>query len=273
MQFSDVLVPTTRTNASQSVTVGDTTPVIAQSGLPIQMTSAGVIGALVVFKQSQIWQITGDPATSNLSENYITLTTGCIAPRSIVQGPFGVFFAGQDAPYILNFLGTLVPLSSRPGTDFRLTSRCRFRTPQNRRGFHQRNDRDDPVGRHRKPRNDRRRLRHGDIRLQYTSASGFSCGTTFALTSATLAQFASTTSAQLAGIIPDETGSGSLVFASSPALAGTPANNQAQNKQTDDIARILRLNPRQIRQLHDEISGEGLGFHEIMERAKDMFNL
>ncbi|WP_147309846.1 hypothetical protein [Paraburkholderia sp. BL6669N2] len=54
---------------------------------------------------------------------------------------------------------------------------------------------------------------------------------------------------------------------------GTPANNQAQNKQTDDIARILRLNPRQIRQLHDEISGEGLGFHEIMERAKDMFNL
>ncbi|PRX32259.1 hypothetical protein B0G75_104280 [Paraburkholderia sp. BL18I3N2] len=118
LQFSDVLVPTTRTNASQSVTVGDTTPIIAQSGLPIQTTSAGVIGALVVFKQSQIWQITGDPATSNLSENYITLTTGCIAPRSIVQGPFGVFFAGQDAPYILNFLGTLVPLSSRPGTDF-----------------------------------------------------------------------------------------------------------------------------------------------------------
>ncbi|PRX32251.1 hypothetical protein B0G75_104272 [Paraburkholderia sp. BL18I3N2] len=58
--------------------------------------------------------------------------------------------------------------------------------------------------------------------LQYTSASGLSCGTTFALTSGTLAQFASTTSAQLAGIIPDETGSGSLVFASSPALAGTP---------------------------------------------------
>lgn len=118
LQFSDVLAPTTRTNASQAVTVGDTTPVIAQSGLPIQTTSAGVIGALVVFKQSQIWQITGDPATNNLGENYISLTTGCIAPRSIVQGPFGIFFAGIDAPYILNFLGTLVPLSSRPGTDF-----------------------------------------------------------------------------------------------------------------------------------------------------------
>lgn len=118
LQFSDVLAPTTRTNASQAVTVGDTTPVIAQSGLPIQTTSAGVIGALVVFKQSQIWQITGDPATNNLAENYISLTTGCAAPRSVVQGPFGIFFAGNDAPYILNFLGTLVPLSSRPGTDF-----------------------------------------------------------------------------------------------------------------------------------------------------------
>lgn len=118
LPFSDVLAPTTRTNASQSVTVGDTTAITAQSGLPIQTTSAGVIGALVVFKPNQIWQITGDPTTSNLAENYISLTTGCIAPRSVVQGPFGIFFAGQDAPYILNFLGSLVPLSSRPGTDF-----------------------------------------------------------------------------------------------------------------------------------------------------------
>ncbi|SAL62571.1 hypothetical protein AWB70_05722 [Caballeronia cordobensis] len=54
---------------------------------------------------------------------------------------------------------------------------------------------------------------------------------------------------------------------------GTPGNNQAQNKQTNDIARILRLTPGQARQLHDEISGEGLGYHEIMERAKDMFDL
>ena len=116
--FSDVLVPTTRTNATQSVTVGDTTPITAFSGLPVQTTSAGVIGALVIFKASQIWQLTGDTTTNNLALNYITLTTGCSSPRSVVQGPFGIFFAGLDAPYILNFLGTLVPLSSRPGTDF-----------------------------------------------------------------------------------------------------------------------------------------------------------
>lgn len=43
-----------------------------------------------------------------------------------------------------------------------------------------------------------------------------------ALTSGTLAQFASTTSSQLAGVISDETGSGALVFATSPTLV-TPA--------------------------------------------------
>lgn len=58
--------------------------------------------------------------------------------------------------------------------------------------------------------------------LKYTTSAGFSCGTTFALTTGTLAQFAATTSAQLAGIISDETGTGSLVFGTSPTLV-TPA--------------------------------------------------
>lgn len=113
--FSDVLVPTTRTNASQSITIGDTTPVTAQSGLPIQTTSAGVIGALVVFKGTSIWQVTGDPATNNLALNYLTLTTGCIAPRSIVQVTFGIAFAGVDSPYVLSFSGVLAALSKSPG--------------------------------------------------------------------------------------------------------------------------------------------------------------
>lgn len=37
--------------------------------------------------------------------------------------------------------------------------------------------------------------------------------------SGTLAQFAATTSSQLAGVISDETGSGVLVFATSPTIA------------------------------------------------------
>lgn len=54
-----------------------------------------------------------------------------------------------------------------------------------------------------------------------------------ALTSAPLSQFAATTSAQLAGVMSDETGTGALVFANSPTLVtpalGTPASGVATN--------------------------------------------
>ena len=54
-----------------------------------------------------------------------------------------------------------------------------------------------------------------------------------ALTSSPLSQFAATTSAQLAGVISDETGSGALVFATSPTLVtpvlGTPASGTLTN--------------------------------------------
>jgi len=49
----------------------------------------------------------------------------------------------------------------------------------------------------------------------------------------TLAQFAATTSAQLAGVVSDETGSGALVFATSPTLVtpilGTPTSGTLTN--------------------------------------------
>lgn len=54
--------------------------------------------------------------------------------------------------------------------------------------------------------------------IQYTSATGFTCSAAFALTSGTLAQFAATTSAQLAGVLSDETGTGSAVFANAPTI-------------------------------------------------------
>ena len=53
----------------------------------------------------------------------------------------------------------------------------------------------------------------------YVSATGGGGGD--ALTSGTLAQFAATTSAQLAGVISDETGSGALVFNTLPTFGGT----------------------------------------------------
>ena len=54
-----------------------------------------------------------------------------------------------------------------------------------------------------------------------------------ATTAGTLAQFGATTSAQLLGVISDETGTGALVFASSPTLVspalGTPASGNLAN--------------------------------------------
>lgn len=67
------------------------------------------------------------------------------------------------------------------------------------------------------------------LTLSGTDASSvaFGAGGTVAYTGATLAQFAATTSAQLAGVVSDETGSGALVFGTSPTLTtpnlGTPS--------------------------------------------------
>lgn len=54
--------------------------------------------------------------------------------------------------------------------------------------------------------------------LQYTSGTGFTCYSSSATTTGTLAQFAATTSAQLAGVLSDETGSGVAVFGTSPTI-------------------------------------------------------
>ncbi|MGK8202892.1 hypothetical protein ACRS8P_29275 [Burkholderia cenocepacia] len=120
--FSDVLAPTTRTNASQSVTLGDSTPITAFAGLPTQTTSGGVVAALIAFKATQIWQVTGDSATNNLAVNFITLTNGTAAPRSVAQSPIGTHFIGPDAPYVINMLGAVQQLKNdgRPVADLQV---------------------------------------------------------------------------------------------------------------------------------------------------------
>ena len=66
-----------------------------------------------------------------------------------------------------------------------------------------------------------------------------------ALTSNPLSQFAATTSLQLAGVMSDETGSGSLVFANSPSLTtpnlGTPSSLALTNATGLPVAGVLGL--------------------------------
>ena len=56
-----------------------------------------------------------------------------------------------------------------------------------------------------------------------------------------------------------------------PNSRGTPRNNQAQNRQFDDVVKKLKLNKSQARRLHDEITGQGFDFSEIYQTALDMF--
>lgn len=114
--YTDVLT-LTRTNSSQALTIGDASDVVALGGLPIQTTSSGVLQALLVFKSLQLWQITGDPTSSlfPLSLNYLSLTVGCSAPRSIAQSPLGTYFASFSGPYIVDQLGILRPHAYKLG--------------------------------------------------------------------------------------------------------------------------------------------------------------
>lgn len=107
LEFTDVLDPLTRTNGTQVLTVGDTNVIRALSGLPVQTTSSGVIQALMVFKDFQVWQVTGDAALSTLALNFLSLTVGSSAPRSIALSPLGLYFASISGPYIITQLGTV----------------------------------------------------------------------------------------------------------------------------------------------------------------------
>lgn len=71
------------------------------------------------------------------------------------------------------------------------------------------------------------------VTLSGATTITFPTSGTLATTSNKLSDFAATTSAELAGVISDETGSGSLVFANSPTFItpalGTPASGVATN--------------------------------------------
>lgn len=114
--YSDVLDPLTMTNAGQSLTLGDSSPIVGSGGLPIQTTSAGVLASLLVFKGTQIWQITGDAAiTGSLAQNFLSLNVGTKSARSIASSPLGTFFAGPDSAYLVAPTGAVLPVTNQLG--------------------------------------------------------------------------------------------------------------------------------------------------------------
>jgi hypothetical protein len=102
--------------------------------------------------------------------------------------------------------------------------------------------------------------------LKYTTSTGLSCGTTFALTSGNLSQFAATTSAQLAGVLSDETGgSGVAVFNASPTFTGTvnvaalTATGIITPSQTAGIAGTTTNNDANAGSVGQEITANATG--------------
>jgi hypothetical protein len=102
--MSDVLVPTTITNATQVITFGDNTPLTCAVGLPLANQLGGIIQSLMVFKDaSNIYQVTGDFALSNLAVNTLNVATGTKSPLSVVSTSKGLAFLAPDGLRVIDF--------------------------------------------------------------------------------------------------------------------------------------------------------------------------
>lgn len=114
--WSDNLQPAQMSLATQNLTIGDSSPIIALYGSSVQTSSGGVTMVLFIFKKGgQIWQLAGDQATNNLVLAPASLNLGTLAPRSVVLGPEGVYFIGTDGPYTINLQGAVFPVAHRSG--------------------------------------------------------------------------------------------------------------------------------------------------------------
>lgn len=96
--FSDILAATVVTNAGQALQVATTDPIIGFAPQPMTTGTQGILSALLIFKGTSIWQVTGDYASTSfpLALNELTASVGTLAQRSITATPSGTFFLAND---------------------------------------------------------------------------------------------------------------------------------------------------------------------------------
>ena len=107
--FSDPLDPT-QGAATNLLSIGDNTDIVALAGLPIQTLSSGVISSLSVFKSTSIFQVKGDSADDSLRVDVVAIDIGTLAPRSVVSTSLGMLFQGRTALYLITPTGQLQPV-------------------------------------------------------------------------------------------------------------------------------------------------------------------
>ena len=115
LQYTDTL-SLNRTNASQSLTAGDSSRITALSLFTLTTTTQGILQGLLAFKSNTVFQVTGDAALSTLSINSLNTAAGTVAPNSVTATPVGVFFVAPDGIRIVQADGTV----SEPDADLRL---------------------------------------------------------------------------------------------------------------------------------------------------------
>jgi len=113
--FSDILLPDTITNASQSVTIGDDSNVTGFGTIPLSSLAGGSVESLMVFKPKTINQITGDIALSNLRNAEISTGIGTLSPLSIVSSPYGLLFISQHGLRNISQGGEISPVIGADG--------------------------------------------------------------------------------------------------------------------------------------------------------------
>ncbi|MEK6591555.1 MAG: hypothetical protein AABZ67_00600 [Pseudomonadota bacterium] len=104
LNASDSGNPLVITNATQVLTIGDSTAVTALAQLPLATTSGGVVQSLIAFKGAvTMYQITGDFATSTWAVNQLNVATGTDAPLSICDTPAGIAFISPDGLRLIDY--------------------------------------------------------------------------------------------------------------------------------------------------------------------------
>lgn len=102
--LSDPLDPLTVTNAGQVLTLGNNLPPTALAGLPLKTQLGGIVQSLIVFQGSaNLYQITGDPVTMDLSLNSLNIATGTLAPNTITTTPYGLAFVSPQGLRVIDF--------------------------------------------------------------------------------------------------------------------------------------------------------------------------
>ena len=115
--FSDVLDALVVTSGTQILTFDDNVPLTALGGLPLANQLGGIIQSLIVFKGiANVYQVTGDSATSNLAKNSLNIVTGTLAPLTVCPTPMGLAFVSPDGLRIIDFNAVISPPVGFAGT-------------------------------------------------------------------------------------------------------------------------------------------------------------